>query len=316
MPLFRHKSDEEKRQEDAQREALATAQRDQQASIASLEAGGIPVQAERRLTELRSREGTFFTSDLSVNEFALARHTGFTPITQVMGSSIYHVGWQRMPGTSWRSWVQSQELTVLSNAFNHSRALALDRLGEEARLAGANAVIGLHVTRARYEWSSDLIEFNTVGTAVRWRDAPPSEHPYLTNLSGQDFWKLYSSGFWPVGIVGGSTVFYVVGGWLANMPRYSWGGWQNVEVTEFSAGVSLARHRALSHLHEQAAQLGASGIVGMGIEHDQEENEVELGNDQTRKDMKFTFHVIGTAITELDKAPPASPVMPAIPLNS
>jgi len=55
--------------------------------------GGLPAGAERRLNALR-QNGTFFTSNLSVNELALAATEGVRPLGQVMGSTVYHVGWQ------------------------------------------------------------------------------------------------------------------------------------------------------------------------------------------------------------------------------
>ena len=45
----------------------------------------------------RARPATIFTSDLSVNELALLGQAGYEPLGQVMGSSVYHVGWQYMP---------------------------------------------------------------------------------------------------------------------------------------------------------------------------------------------------------------------------
>ena len=35
-----------------------------------------------------------FTSDLSINGFALCHQLGLTPLSQVMGSSIYQMGYQ------------------------------------------------------------------------------------------------------------------------------------------------------------------------------------------------------------------------------
>lgn len=302
MPFFHRKSDEEKQQE-AETRAL------QEQSTQALERGGIPLQAQRRLQDLRQREDHFFTSDLTVNEFLLARQCGFQPLSQVMGSCIYHVGWQYMPNT-W--FATSQELTTISTAWNTARARALNRLREEAQLIGAHAVIGVHVTRADYEWASDMIEFNTVGTAVRLQDAPPLKEPGLTNLSGQDFWKLYSSGYWPLGVVAGTTVFYVMAGWRT---QWAQGSWTNQELPDFSRGVYHARHLAMSHVNEQGRRLGCAGIVGMEIEQDEEEREVETSNDTKRTDMIFTFHAMGTAITELQGAKEAPPIYAGVTLK-
>ena len=52
--------------------------------------GGLPAGAERRLNALR-QNGTFFTSNLSVNELVMTMTEGVRPLGQVMGSTVYHV---------------------------------------------------------------------------------------------------------------------------------------------------------------------------------------------------------------------------------
>ncbi|MFI1286517.1 hypothetical protein ACH4U5_38180 [Streptomyces sp. NPDC020858] len=62
-------------------------------------AEGIPEEAMRRLAQLQPGEkGSFFTSDLTVNEFLLVREAGFRPLGLVLGSSVYHVGAGRSAG--------------------------------------------------------------------------------------------------------------------------------------------------------------------------------------------------------------------------
>jgi uncharacterized protein YbjQ (UPF0145 family) len=311
MPLFHRKTEEEKQQDEERRRQEAESQTLQQtrfaeeqatreASLASLQRGGIPIEAQRRLDDLRQRAGSFFTSDLTVNEFLLARQSGLEPLSQVMGCSIYHVGWQRMPGSSYFS--NSQELRVVSEALNHARVLALGRLSEEAQRVGAHAVIGVHVNRSSYDWGTHLIEFNAVGTAVRVKDAPLAVRPGLTNLSGQDFWKLHQSGYWPLGVVAASMVYYVVAGWQT-WAAGGWARWYNQELGDFTQGLYTARHLCMGKVWEQASELGGIGIVGMQIEQSEDEYEVETANDQRRQDMIFTFHAIGTAIGETSDRP-------------
>ena len=62
------------------------------ASLARVAAGGIPLRAEERLAEEAGEHRRLFTSDLTVPEFLLARDADVHPISQVMGSCIYHVG--------------------------------------------------------------------------------------------------------------------------------------------------------------------------------------------------------------------------------
>src|SRR5437667_3914154 len=89
---------------------------------------GLPEAARKRLTETRGtpeRRG-LFTSDLSINEFLLVKQAGFDPLGLVMGSSIYHVGFQQS------NFYQSQEMVVLSQAMYNARELAMTRMEEEA----------------------------------------------------------------------------------------------------------------------------------------------------------------------------------------
>ena len=88
---------------------------------------------------LKEGGGSFFTSDLTTAEFLLVRQAGFRPLTQVMGSCFYSVGFQYMPmGSNWGygySAGGTYELDVQSEAWNEARRLALSRLAQEAQLA-------------------------------------------------------------------------------------------------------------------------------------------------------------------------------------
>src|ERR1700691_3046244 len=113
---------------------------EQQESLQRIEAGGIPVAAERRLRELGEHGGSY-TSDLSVGDFALCHQLGLRPLAQVMGSSIYQVGYQNTP------WPMSAggfmfELGFLSDAWNEVRRRALNRLAQEAGHLSAGGGVG------------------------------------------------------------------------------------------------------------------------------------------------------------------------------
>jgi uncharacterized protein YbjQ (UPF0145 family) len=292
MPWIFGKSDEEKQRDAELKEHRDLEEQRREASLASLAHGGIPVEAQKRLQDTRLQEGDFFTSDLSVNEFLLARQTKLRPISQVMGSSVYHVGWRFI---NW--YTPTGELDVVSSAINGARALALDRMAQEATMLGAHVVAGVRSTMQKFEWSQGLIEFSFVGTAMRFEGVEPARVAALTNLSGQDVWKLYVSGFWPMGVVAGSSVFHVVPSWQ-QQTRSSWMGWYNQELTDFTAGLYAARHSATRLLRSGCDALGATGVVGMTIDQEEEKIEVSGSNDNERTDMIFTFHCIGTAIVE------------------
>lgn len=188
-------------------------------SLARIEQGGISVAAERRLSELRERGGSF-TSDLSVNGFALCDKLGLRPLSQVMGSSIYQMGYQSSGQLGSLGPLGSRgplgfggtlmvELETLSQGLNEVRSRALGRLAEEARHVGADAVVGVS-TRAGesdLETGSVALEHVVVGTAVR-REGSNGSQPVLTELSVADFAKLVQAGFEPLGIVAWSSVYF------------------------------------------------------------------------------------------------------------
>ena len=288
MPLFRRGSDDD-------RAARQVADARQAASLAALERGELPLRAQERLGEIGKAGGGFFTSDLSVGEFALADAIGLRPLAQVMGSSIYHVGWQQRPGAfGMQMGGISQELTVVSQAWNTARLRAFARLEQEAMLVGADAVVGVRLTVGRHDWAAGAIEYVAVGTAVRGEVAEHAERPALTDLSGQEYWKLWQAGHRPLGVVGASTVHYVVPGFATQQAQSGFSAsWVNQELTDFTRGVYDARETALGRMTAEALQQGAAGVVGVSISH-----EIEQREAGGRRDLVVTFHVLGTAIGE------------------
>jgi uncharacterized protein YbjQ (UPF0145 family) len=223
----------------------------------------IPAHALERLRASRGAEGGhgLFTSDLTVNEFLLVRECGFEPLGLVLGSSIYHIGYQRA------QWSQNQEMQVLTQATYHARELAMSRMEEEADALRADGVIGVRLEVNRYEWGADLAEFMAVGTAVRanggesWK--PPHGKPFTSDLSGQDFWTLVQTGYRPLGLVMGNCVYHIahqgLSQWMRQVGR-------NAEMPNFTQGLYDARELAMERMQAEAASLAAAGIVGVRIE--------------------------------------------------
>jgi uncharacterized protein YbjQ (UPF0145 family) len=293
---------------------------DQERSRAQIEAGGLPVAAERRLRELVGAPDSLFTSDLSVNEFALLHRHGIEPLTQVMGSSIFQHGWQNLPyaspygggygggyGGRYGGWgVGSvQELPSLSDAFNGARRRALDRLQSEAELAGADAVVGVRINRRGHDFAgADTVEFTAVGTAVRVAPELRTRGVVITDLSGQDYVQLAADGYRPVGVVAITTVAYIASGadqnWVLSSGNsmFSMAGRANQELPDFTRGFYDAREMAIGHLITQAQSMGAHGIVGVTLDQHIAEREYEDRADNRHHDLIVYIHLLGTGITE------------------
>ena len=231
-------------------------------SLRRVAAGGIPLRAAQRLEEERGPNRKLFTSDLSVREFILARDAQCEPISQVMGSCIYHVG--QIPDYKGKT----GEITVISDAHRESRRRAVARLFEEAALLNADAVIGVHLRDRMITMGSrgkggddggEVLEMTIVGTAVRapWIDHPPGQ-PIVTDLSGQELWALAKDGYEPCGFVFEFCRYHV---WHAtdNAPQ------RPGEIASASAAVSAARDLASQRLLEQARTHDAELVVGSDI---------------------------------------------------
>ncbi|MGH2510463.1 MAG: heavy metal-binding domain-containing protein [Ktedonobacteraceae bacterium] len=294
MPFWKRSSPEEKAQ-------LLQQQQEAEASRQALEAGGLPLKAQRRLREEMKAGHTLFTSDLSASELLLARQLGYQPLSQIMGSSIYQIGWQYTRQYTWNA--QSSELSTLSQAHQHAAALALNRLEQEAKLVGAHGVIGVRFTRRSYEWGNNLLEYTAIGTAIKLPNTPLTGRPFLSDLSGQEFWTLLQAGYYPAGVVTGYCSYYVALG--SNMTQQIvgwWTGGTNQEIVPFTQGLYNARHLAMRRADEMARNQQALGIVGMHIENDRQVHEYETDNPQRKyMDLYVHFAVLGTAIITVKK---------------
>jgi len=231
---------------------------------ATYEAGslaGIPDSGRERIERMKQEVARgFFTSDLSINEFLLVKQSGFEPLGLVLGSSIYHIGFQQA------GWNQSQELAVLTQAMYHARDLAMTRMEEEADQLGADGIVGVRLDIGRYEWGADLAEFISVGTAVRHRAGElhraPNGRPFTSDLSGQDFATLLRAGYRPVGMVMGNCVYHVGRqGMLASLKQVG----RNVEMPNYTQALYEARELSMERMQREADELQAGGIVGARI---------------------------------------------------
>ncbi|HEY6220484.1 MAG TPA: heavy metal-binding domain-containing protein [Gemmatimonadaceae bacterium] len=252
-------------------------------SVANLPAGA----ADR----LRAMRGTgehpaFFTSDLSIDEFLLVEQAGFEALGLVMGSSIYHVGFQ------WQKWSVSQELPVLTHAMYEARELAMTRMEEEADLLGADGIVGVRLVFKHYPMDEGVLEFQAIGTAIRHRGQKGSyrtkaNRPFTSDLSGQDLWKLVKAGYRPVSLAMGACVYHIAH--LSFMQALKQVG-RNQEMKVYTDATYAARELALERMQKDAADEGGIGIVGARVE----ESNWGWGANA------IEFFAIGTAVARMD----------------
>jgi uncharacterized protein YbjQ (UPF0145 family) len=196
-----------------------------------------------------------FTSDLSIDEAILLEEIGFDPVSFVMGSSFYHVGYQVA------GWSRNSEMERLTAAMVHARQLAMGRMMETADREGADGVVGV---RLEVEHHGHHAEFIAMGTLVKARQGSwrVQGRPFTSDLSGQDFWALARAGFRPHHLVMGSCVYHVahqgLGQWLRSVGN-------NCEMPNYTQALYDARELAMERLQAEATATGATGVVGVKL---------------------------------------------------
>ena len=266
--------------------------------------GVLPQHATERLAEMRGKgeQNRLFTSDLSTSELLLVKEAGFDPVGLVVGSSIYHVGYQQS------AWSQNQEMTVLTQAMYHARELAMDRMEEEAHQLGADGIVGVRLEVNHKEWGNHIAEFVAIGTAIVHRNDPhryKNKHgrPFTSDLSGQDFYILLRSGYRPLGMVMGNCVYHIAAQSFGNFMRtFS----QNTELTQYTQALYDSRELAMERMQKEAEDLGAKGVVGANIH----ERTHAWGAHV------IEFFAIGTAVEEISTDHVIEPPLVVLPLNS
>jgi len=230
-----------------------------------IQAGGIPLEAELRLRAIGEHGGAF-TSTLGVGEFALLSELGPVPLAQVLGASVHQVGWQNLPAdATWGGHVYC-ELGQVMQAWERARQRALHRIAEEARLVGADLVLGVRLRRGEHDWARNSVDYMVSGTAVRKQRSASQGEPVISDLSVQDYWKLAQAGWAPVGLVAATAVFFV-----AQSTSLAWSrrltAMRNQELQEYSEGFYNARERAMNIVRAQAITAKATGVVGVSLAH-------------------------------------------------
>ncbi len=282
-------------------------------SIAAVKSGQLPLRAQQRLADLRDSDA--WTSDLSVSEFQLLGSVGFSPVGQVMGTSVYQIGYagtwwcggggqfqqgrgQWGAGGSWQG-TQSRYVsgpsaatpTPLIRSLYDVRRRALNRMTAEAQALGGDGVVGVELTMRPFPGAPNALEFAAIGTAVRAAGSVRPSTPFLSDLSGQDFVKLLQSGWVPVGIAMGVDVTVRHDDWNTRSQARSW---SNAEVSGYTQLVQETRDGCRSALETDVKRQHGEGVVVRTMSlriHEQ-----ECGTTEGARDHIAEATILGTAI--------------------
>jgi hypothetical protein len=217
----------------AQRAASERRRADIQSSLLR---GAVPTAIKTRLTETRSGKLPWLAT-LTPAELMTVRSHGIRPIAAIAASCWLHYGW---------SWTQGH---------GQGWDAALQRLRDEARAAGANAVLDVKMRTVPITGESSM-DFTLIGTAVRVEGLPPSADPIVATVPALEFVKLLDADIVPTGIAIGAHYEWLQNPW-AN-PNMSWMG--NIESGQLSALWERVRRQAHALLRQHAKSQG-NGVL-------------------------------------------------------
>ena len=207
------------------------------------------------------RERSFFTSDLSVNEFLLVKAGGLRAARPRhrqldLPHRLPAVGaWKPEPGDGRPDPGDVPRPRARDDAHGGG--------GRPARRRRRSSPCGS--TSAATSGAATSPSSSRSAPPCATRDGElhraPNGRPFTSDLSGQDFWTLLSAGYRPLGLVMGTCVYHVAhqGCSAAGCARSA----SNAEMPNFTQALYDARELAMERMQAEAEALEAEGIVGV-----------------------------------------------------
>src|SRR5262249_55814174 len=148
--------------------------------------------------------GPFFTTACSGQDLYCQMDAGYHPRHFVVGNVAYALGVGRGVLGLLRTFAGG-EVKEFSEIYNHTRHLALERLGQKGLAPGSNAVVD--VTTRVLDFGAGVREMLMVGTASHNVVLGKTTRPITSELTGEELWNLTQMGYAPLRLLLGSSVY-------------------------------------------------------------------------------------------------------------
>jgi uncharacterized protein YbjQ (UPF0145 family) len=172
----------------------------------------------------------------------------------------------------------------------------LRRITEEARAAGANAVLGIETRVVPFSGAHEMLMIGTAAyhpsLSSRVRD-----EPVTSDLTCEEMWNVAKLGYMPLKLVLGTAVYSLglIGGLKAMFK-----GMMRGEISDLTSLIYDAREHAIGLLKTEADAIGADDVLGIKtVIH-------EFGG-------LLEFMAIGTAVK---KSPGSQPKTDTLPVQA
>jgi len=197
----------------------------QEEILFAIRTDGCPKSTQRRLLGVRSGALPWIAT-LTPAELLITRSHGFRPISAVSATCWMHYGW---------SWTLGHE---------QGWQTALNRLREEARAAGANAVLDVKMRTIPLHVEESM-DFTLTGTAVYVEGLPSGNEPVVATVPALEFVKLLEADVVPTGIAVGAHFEWMYDWRGTADPRWSYVNTEAVQLSQLWEWVRRKAHENL-----------------------------------------------------------------------
>ncbi len=207
---------------------------------------------------IHSDEKTAFTSSADGQELYCQIDANYKPKKFVFGNVAYSIGIGRGITGGLKTLVRG-EIKEYTEIFNKTRNLALQRIVDEAKTVGANAVVGIETTILPFQ-SVGVQEMLMIGTASENSQLPNSDDIVTSDLTCQEMWNLTNMGYAPVKLLLGTSVYSlgIVGGIQSFFKNLVKG-----EISQLTNLIYEAREKSIEKISAEANAIGADDVVGI-----------------------------------------------------
>ena len=226
------------------------------------------------------KENLAFSTSADGQDMYAQHDAGYEPKKFVFGNVAYSIGIASGLIGAFKTLARG-EIREFSDIFNKTRHLALERITNEAKKTGANAVVGIETTILPFMGFQEML---MIGTASH-NPSLPKDTVTTSDLTPQEMWNLNKMGYAPEKVLIGTSVYSLglVGGITSALKSFVKG-----EITELSSLIYEARENALAIINKQAEEIGADEVVGVKT------YVYQLGSGL------IEFMAIGTAVKKVD----------------
>jgi uncharacterized protein YbjQ (UPF0145 family) len=230
------------------------------------------------------KPGHRFSTAADAQELYCQFDAGFEPVHFVFGNVAYSIGLGGGIGGAFQKLARG-EVPQYTEIFDKTRHLALQRITNEAKRYGANAVIGIRTNISQLFGAQEMM---MVGTASKHPLlAAYGAEPVTSDMTNEEMWNMVNIGYLPLRLVMGVSVYSLgfTGGIFAALQGLGGG-----EVTGLTEILYEAREKALGRIEAEAERLQADEVVGVKT------RVYDLGGGLVE------FMAIGTAVKKVDGA--------------